>query len=239
MRCQDHLYKALFLALVLNVGCSSTAPAQRAQDNARSRPDEPRIITNLSQVSTADTSVQLEQPAFRMPPASSARTSVSADTEVQRNIDRFFVSTAPKLRYTEEPTPPPGDVRLLNAKANQFANFCYQMLRQTLAVAQKLGPEKLQQRKIPYELKAVVLTAVMDPVGRLRELVVEQHSGEVRVDQVIIEACKQGLWSRNPPVGAIAKDGNYRLLIQGIINNYSVNREGKYTYSTRLGLSLL
>jgi hypothetical protein len=230
---------ALSIALAISVGCAShVAPTKKADSDTPLSSERPRIVTDLSQVSPADTVVKL-------PPSQSLANSPSVvmgdkpNATVQSNIDRFFVSTAPKLRYSEEPTPPPGDIRLLNAKANQFAGFGYDLLRQTIAVAQKLEPDKFEQRKLPNELKPVVLIAVMDQGGRLKEIAIEQHSGDSRVDRVVIEACKQGLWSRNPPAGAIASDGNFRLRIQGRFNNYSIDREGKYTYDTHFGLAIL
>jgi hypothetical protein len=232
---------ALIIALAINNGCASHPPPTKETDAGILSSDRPRIVTDLSQVSSADTATSLPpsqyQTLVKSPP--SVAMNENPNAAVQSNIDRFFVATAPKLRYTEEPAPPPGDSRLLNAKANQFADFGYSLLRQTLAVAQKLAPDKFQQRKLPNELKSVVLIAVMDQGGRLQEIAIEQHSGDSRVDQVVIEACKQGLWSRNPPVGAIAKDGNFRLRIQGRFNNYSIDREGKYTYDTHLGLAIL
>jgi hypothetical protein len=238
---QHRFAGALIIALVITSGCASrAAPTKQTDSDVLPTPERPRVVTDLSQVSSANTATKLPPSQLQnLANSPSIAMNQNPNAVVQSNIDRFFVSTAPKLRYTEDPTPPPGDTRLLNAKANQFADFGYDLLRQTIAVAQKLEPDKFESRKLPSELKTVVLIAVMDRIGRLTEIVIEQHSGDSRVDQLVVEACKQGLWSRNPPAGAIASDGNFRLRIQSRINNYSINREGKYTYDTHLGLAIL
>lgn len=104
---------------------------------------------------------------------------------------------------------------------------------------EKLEPEALKQRRLSGEARPVILTAVLDPIGRLTEIVIDQHSGNAAVDKLVIQACKQGVWSRNPPKDAIGADGNYRLRIVGMITNYSYDRSDKYTYGTHLALGIL
>ncbi|MGH7836222.1 MAG: hypothetical protein ACREQC_00200 [Candidatus Binataceae bacterium] len=153
-----------------------------------------------------------------------------------------LAADAPSARYRQEPAssaPMPGGTRLLNDKARQYANFSDILLSQTLRAAQQLEPEKLASKRIPVEMPPVVLTAIMDAQGRLKEIVIERHSGDLSVDRLFIEACKKGLWSRNPPIGARTAEGNYRVQIQGNVSNQSFDRYGEYTYSTEIGLAIL
>ncbi|HXZ88404.1 MAG TPA: hypothetical protein VEF07_07515 [Candidatus Binataceae bacterium] len=168
-------------------------------------------------------------------------TAAGADTNaaVQANIDRFFGSNPEQARYGEAASRPPGGASLGNDKARRFGDFSYVLARRTLAAAQDLEPDKLEQRKMRDDLRQVILTAVLDQNGRLTEIIVGQHSGDRAVDEIFIAACKKALWSRNPPLEARADDGNYRLRIDGRITNYSFDRYGKYTYRTELELSLL
>jgi hypothetical protein len=80
---------------------------------------------------------------------------------------------------------------------------------------------------------------VMNSKGRLTEISIESHSGDHQVDQIIIDSCKQGLWSRNPPEQALDEDGTYRLRIKGYIRAYSFDLKGQYKYETELGLGIL
>jgi hypothetical protein len=187
-----------------------------------------------------DSSVALSPPAPTPPLAASASddSNRSARATAEANISRYFASNPDRLRYSEEATPPPGEAKLDNDKARQFSQFAYPLAQHTLKAAQDLL-ETLDQRKLPDGLKPVVLTAVMDPVGRLTEIVIVQHSGDIAVDRLVIEACKKGLWTRNPPEDARASDGNYRLRIDGDIANHTVNWHGYFTYTTHIGLSIL
>jgi len=94
-------------------------------------------------------------------------------------------------------------------------------------------------RKLPQDIAPMVLTAVLDSKGRLTEISIDSHSGDRQVDQIIIDSCKQGLWSRNPPRQAIGMDGMYRLHVKGYIRAYSVDFKGRYKYRTELGLGIL
>lgn len=173
--------------------------------------------------------------------ASTPSSAAGADTNaaVQANIDRFFGSTAEQTRYNEVAPRPPGNASLGNDKARRFGDFSYVLARRTLVAAQDLEPDKLEQRKMRDDLKQVILTAVLDQSGRLTEIIIGQHSGDLAVDHVFIAACKTALWSRNPPLEARAEEGNYRLRIAGRITNYTFDRYGKYTYRTEVELSLL
>jgi hypothetical protein len=155
-------------------------------------------------------------------------------------VTQKLAAEAPATRYTQEiSSSAPHGTRLLNDKARQFAEFSDILLAQTMKAAQQMEPEKLSQRRVRDDLNPVVLTAVMDSQGRLNEIAIEQHSGDLTVDRLFIEACKKGIWSRNPPLGARDADNNYRVQIQGTIYNSSFDRYGQYTYDTELGLALL
>jgi hypothetical protein len=220
-------------------GCGPSASDQQdaqASPAALTSPAGPtdHMITDLSQLSPAST-----VPGF-VPEAPAPQPSpLSPNARVQQNIERFFVSNADSLRYSEEPKPPPGETRLLNAKAEQFAEFGYALLHQTMKAEQSSENEYLKRRKLPANLRPVILTATMTPQGKLTDIAIDQQSGDQAVDKMVIEACKKGLWSRNPPAGALASDGVYRLRIEASIYNYSFDRNDDYTYDAHLGLGIL
>lgn len=239
---QFFLFLALIIAIAFTNGCA-LKPAANESPAAAATPtpsiDEPHMVTNLNEISSANTVAGLLPGELAPTPAATPAPASNANAETQRNIDRFFASTAPSIRYSGEPAAPPGETRLLNDKAKKFGDFSYALAKQTLTAVQTLEAQKLHQRKLSTDLRPVILTAVMTPQGRLTEISIDQHSGDIEIDQIFIDACKQGLWSRNPPRQALAGDQNYRVQVSGIIYNYSFDRFGKYVYETQLGLGLL
>jgi hypothetical protein len=229
---------ALFLAIG---GCASQSskPAMGGQTaETIPNPGEPRTVTDLSQISSAP-AAQVQMPQLNSADTSAVDVKRNPNAIVQQNIERLFVSNLDQLRYREGRSNAPGNITLLNDKARQFSEFSYQLLNQTLTAARAIEPDRLGGRKLPEDIAPMVLTAVMDSKGRLTEISIESHSGDHQVDQIIIDSCKQGLWSRNPPEQALDEDGTYRLQIKGYIRAYSFDLKGRYKYETELGLGIL
>lgn len=199
--------------------------------------DGPHVITDLSQISKAPVAGAAnpgEQQAFIE--TESAKAPLSEVT--QYNLDRFYLSHPP-IEIDAVGIKPRGDVTLLNKKAARFPEFSYPMLNRTLPLAQKLGQAALDGREIPGDLKPVILTVTLSPIGHPTDIAIEQHSGVAAIDHVMIDACKQGLWAMNPPVAAAQPDQAYKLRFEGVIYNYSYNRYGQYSYITHIGLGVL
>jgi hypothetical protein len=229
---------------VAMAGCASqsSAPTADSQATAAAAPvtpnsAEPRTVTDLSQISSSS-AVQARMPQLNSPD-SSADSTHNPNAMVQQNIERLFVSNVNQLRYREGSADTPGGTALLNDKARKFSEFSYQLLNQTLAAARTIEPDRLAGRKLPVDIAPMVLTAVMDPQGRLTEISIESHSGDHQIDQIIIDSCKQGLWSRNPPEQALDTDGMYRVRIRGYIRAYSFDLKGRYKYETQFALAVL
>ncbi len=198
--------------------------------------NQPRVVTDLSRLSPAATVAVPGETATPAPTISADKTRPSANEVVTHKM----AAEAARLRYNPEATTSyRGGVKLLNDKARQFANFSDLLLQQTLKAAEQAAPDKLENRRVPGDLKPVILTTVLDPQGRLNEIVIDQHSGDLLVDRWFIEACKKGVWSRNPPPGARASDGNYRLRFEATVINASFDRYGVYSYETAVGLAIL
>jgi hypothetical protein len=197
----------------------------------------PRVITDLSQISNAQASPLLnpgEQQAF----AETENAKVPLSQLTQYNLDRFYLSQPP-IEIDEVGIKPRGDITLLNSKAARFPEFVYPMLNRTLPAAEKLGQAALDGRQIPDDLKPVILTVTLSPIGHPTDIAIEQHSGMAAIDHVMIDACKQGLWALNPPSTAAQPDQSYKLRFEGVIYNFSYNRYGQYSYITHVGLGVL
>lgn len=154
-------------------------------------------------------------------------------------LRRLFLNDPGASRYSETPLPHAQE-RLLNAKAAKYSAFSSRMLSQLLQEMVKLeGQPPIDTMVLPDDLKPVILTAVLNQQGQLRELIFDQHSGVATVDRLIVKACKESLWAGTVPAEALARDGDYRLRIEAELSNYSADREGKQTFITRLGLGIL
>lgn len=223
-------------------------PADSAQgaaggDAAASGMQGTRVITNLSQLSTAETgpasigaaNLVGATAALRADPAGPEAAQAQAD----RNLDRLYLSKQQHGLVSGGEARGAGDRTLLNAKARRFPEFSYALLNRTLIAAQELEAKKLQEHKLPDEIKPMILVAVITPAGRLSDISVEQHSGVGEVDRIIIDACKKGLWAANPPKEALAADGVYRMRVEGVVYNNKADLQGNYSYITHVGLALL
>ena len=242
----------MIAGLVILAGCgASTDRAKTPGANASAIKDDattvagsegPRVITNLSQLSSAPSSNPMVNAQNLVAGAAALHDTSpnpnAAQNRADTNLEHLFLSKQRNLVHGGEARAA-GDSTLLNAKARQYPEFTYALLNQALAAAQDLEAKKLERHKLPDEIKPVVLTAVMTPEGRLTEITVEVHSGVGAVDRIIIDACKKGLWAMNPPRAALAGDGTFRMRIEGVINNYSYDLEGNYRYITHLGLALM
>jgi hypothetical protein len=223
---------------------SHASPAVSGEAARATSNEGTRVITNLSQLSSAPSTLpsmnaqNLVSGAETLhdettPPANDAQ------SHAGRTLDHLYLSEQRSSMVHGGEARAAGDRTLLNDKARQFPEFSYAMLNQTLVAAQELEARQLQDHKLPDEIKPVILTAVMTPDGKLTDISVEQHSGVGTVDRILIGACKKGLWAMNPPPAARADDGNYRIRFEGVVNNYSYNVEGDYKYITHIGLALL
>jgi hypothetical protein len=233
---------AILFALALAIaGCASQSSTSTSNDQSAQttlNSGEPQTVTDLSQISSAP-AVQGQMPQLNLPDSPAADAPRNPNATVQENIERLFVSNLDQLRYHEGRAPAPGNVTLLNDKARQFSEFSYQLLNQTLTAARAIEPDRLEGRKLPIDIAPMVLTAMMDSKGRLKDISIDSHSGDHQVDQIIIDSCKQGLWSRNPPEQARDADGTYRIRIKGYIRAYSFDLKGRYKYETEFGLGIL
>jgi hypothetical protein len=208
-----------------------------------------RMITNLSQVSSAPAAIpsidaqNLSIDAQNLVSGAAAlhdQTAPSPDNAqdlADANLEHLYLSKQQSPVHGGEGRAA-GDRMLLNAKARKFPEFSYAMLNQTLVAAQELEATRLEEHKLPDEIKPMILTAVMTPEGKLTDIAIERHSGIGVVDRIIIDACKKGLWTMNPPKAALADDGVFRMHIVGAVINYNSDHEGNYHYITHVGLAL-
>ena len=215
-------------AAILVAGCAQDKPPEAAPGAA----PVPQMVTDLSSVSGAAID-PLGTHAVPKRGEGLLHESSSGDLG-----PRTF-GAEPGLSRSVGTDANPAEVRLLNDKAAKFANFSQVILERIFAqlrIAERT--EEISRTKLPTDIKPVVITAIMDKSGKLMELVLEQHSGKARIDQMMLDVCKKAIWYRNPPPEALADDGTYHLTIQGRLENYASQDETHWSFVTRIGLGI-
>ena len=166
-----------------------------------------------------------------------SRTAWAEDTP--STLRRLFLDDPDSPRYAETLIPHTQE-RLLNAKAAEYPGFASMMLAQLLSeMVKEEKMEPMVTLELSEEIKPVILIAILDDRGQLKELIYQQHSGLAAIDNFVIAACKESLWANNMPKGALSEDGNYRLRIEAQLSKYSADREGNQTFITQVGLGIM
>src|SRR5271156_4087049 len=193
------LAAALFAAAFLAAGCATDdKPPAPMPDPGTA---QPKLLSSLNDV----VATPVNPLAIVSVPARGE--GLLADTGPTSAGPRIY-ETAPGLEREVGTERNPATVRLLNEKAAKFGNFCAVILDRIYArliIAERT--EEISRTKLPTDLKAVVVTAIMDKSGKLTELILEHHSGKAAIDQMMLEVCKKSIWYENPPAEAISGNG--------------------------------
>ncbi len=227
-----------------SAGCSWQTPTTIAPPSPQPPVDAPHVITSLSQLSPNDTdSAELNTAAKVLKSTTAHKPSAQAAESVGEDrpsvLRRLYLEDPTSPRYA--PTAiPHTEIRLLNAKAAQYPDLANLLLTQLITeMVQDEKVPPLSKLELSEDPQPVIVTAILDDRGQLKELIYRQHSGLAAIDNFVISACKASLWANNVPQGALAADGNYRLRIEAQLSKYSTDREGNQTFITRLGLGIM
>ena len=236
------------IATVIALGCSSQAPTTTARSSPPppppAAPGSPQVITNLSQLSSGDTDTASLSNAAKVLKADPSRDEAAEvahgmGQDTPSTLRRLFMEDPDSPRYAETMIPHT-QVRLLNAKAAEYPGFSNMMITQLLSeMVKEEKVEPMVRLELSEEINPVILTAILDDKGQLKELIYQQHSGLAAIDNFVIAACKASLWANNMPKGALSEDGKYRLRIEAQLSKYSIDREGNHTFVTRVGLGIM
>ena len=217
----------LVMAAIMIAGCAQDKPPEAAPGAA----PVPQMVTDLSSVSSA--------PIDPLGTHAVPKRGEGLLHESNGDSGPRTFAEEPGLSRSVGNDANPAEVRLLNDKAAKFANFSQVILERIYAqlrIAEK--SEEISRTKLPTDIKPVVITAIMDKSGKLTELILEQHSGKARIDQMMLDVCKKAVWYRNPPPEALAEDGTYHLTIKGRLENYASTDETHWSFITRIGLGI-
>lgn len=239
MRSNDWL---LGLLVLTAAGCGLFGGSSKPREQASVPLAEPtpHVLTSLSALTPRDPDeiLGVKRLLTPRPELVPSPTTTPNATAYQANLKRLFLEKPESGRFAGTAAAP-GDERLANAKAAEFALFSRTLMHQVFVAAQNLERGEISREGLSTNLGKVILTATMDKTGRLRELIVEQSSGSGAVDQLMVKACKTGLWSKNPPAAALTADGDYRIRIEASIQNFNrTTQELRWNFDTRLTLAL-
>jgi hypothetical protein len=222
------LTSALLAVVIALAGCSTEEPPPQAVGADSS----PKVVNNLNDIGGAP----VNPLAINQVPQRGE--GVILDHGPESAGPRTY-ETEPGISREIGTEKNPATVRLLNAKAAKFGNFCSVILDRIyarLTIAER--SEEVSRGKLPEELKAVIITAIMDKQGKLTEVILEQHSGKAKIDKMMIDVCKESIWYENPPVEALSDDGTYKLTIKLRLENFASLDENHWSFITDLGMGL-
>ncbi len=244
----NHDVKAVFLAAALvfslaaMAGCASraaqTEPAKPAPADASPQAGGGLSPHTAQSGPSAGAPKDASSGADSKPSTGAMQDSASNSAPVQANLNRLFLER-PGGEHLTGTAASPGGEKLLNDKAAHFVQFTRPLLHRLYVATTELEQQRLVKSGVPDNLRPVIIEATMDEDGQLTELVLQKLSGSGAVDKLMIQACKQGLWMRNPPPEARAADGTYRLRIEARIRNYMRPTVfSDWQLETHLGLAL-
>lgn len=218
----------LFAAAILGAGCAADKPPPAVPGAG----PQPKLLSDLSAVSDAPV-----DPLGASAVPARGEGLLRDEAGISPGPRTFEADPGISRQVGNERNP--GTVRLLNDKAAKFGNFSAVILDRVyaqLAIAEK--SEDISRTKLPTELKAVVITAILDKSGKLTELILEQHCGKAKIDQMMIDVCKKGVWCENPPAAALSGDGTYKLTFRMKLENFASSDEHHWSFVTDLGLAV-
>jgi hypothetical protein len=221
----------LFAVAILAAGCAADdKPPPPSPDSG----PQPKLLSDLSTVSDA----HINPLATANAPARGEGLLHDSSRDAVTAGPRTF-QTDPGISRVVGNEANPGTVRLLNAKAAQFGDFSGVILDHIYArLIEAERSEEISRTRLPTDLRPVVITAIMNKSGKLTELILEQHSGKAKIDQMMLDVCKKSIWYENPPTAAISDDGTYTLTIKLKLQNYASSDEHHWSFTTDLGLGI-
>jgi hypothetical protein len=221
-------YAAMLAVAILIAGCAEQPPPPPKPTETSS----PKVVTDLSTLSSAPIDPLHSEAA----PARGSALLQSNNSDP--NAPRAFLAK-PGLERAVGTDKDPGVERLLNDKAAKFANFS-QVILERIFSQMRLAErtEEISRIRLPTDIKPVIITAIMDKNGKLKELVLEQHSGKAAIDKMMLDVCKKAIWYRNPPPAALSNDGDYKFTVEARLENYATMDATHWSFITHIGLGI-
>jgi hypothetical protein len=200
---------------------AARAAAEMADARARDRGRADRPVPDIASLMPNALALAAEQ--ARNAPA--AETPEDGGSPPRKARERSAVAWEPSttLRGTLDHLPDiqPGNVTLLNTKAELFAPFVRRvMLRvfQNMMILLRRSAPSMR----PGANEQIEAEAIMSPAGDMISLRITQRSTSMSIglDRMLHEACNEAFFDRNPPPGAVAEDGNIHFVMQTVVQTF-------------------
>ncbi len=218
-------------ASMISQGCGFFSSPEPAYDSTSS-PGMPRTVTDLSQLAPGNSLSPFDKHAQTIARRVAAGDDASGSNG--GNLGAFGT-----IRHVGDDKHP-GEERLLNKKAAEFDMLSMRLMDQIFVQIEVLQrQDEISHLKLPTDLKWVIITGTLNRLGVLKELVIEQHSGTSAIDQMVIAACKKGLFIHNPPPEALDDSGNYKVRFEARFENYATLDGEHWQFKTYMGLAIL
>jgi hypothetical protein len=107
----------------------------------------------------------------------------------------------------------PGDVTLLNTKADRFAPFVRRVGMRVFQSFSMQFKQEIYAGRVPEGRDDVQVEAVMSRDGKRVEVSLKQHSGNLSADRTLLGTLNdQTFFDENPPADAVAADGRIHFV---------------------------
>ena len=120
----------------------------------------------------------------------------------------------PRGTFDSLPDVGQGSMTMLNTKADRFAPFVRRVgtrVFQNLLIFQR---QHLALNDIIAAHEAVTVRCLLDKEGRLKDVMVEDRSGSLAVDQTLLDALREAAFDANPPPSAANAKGEFEFLFE-------------------------
>lgn len=157
----------------------------------------------------------------------------------KRSAVAWEPSTALRGTLDHLPDIRPGNVTLLNTKAEVFAPFVRRVMMrvfQNMMIMLRRSAGSMR----PGANEQIEAEAIMSPDGRMLGLRFTQRSTSMSIglDRLLTDACNEAFFDRNPPPGAIGKDGNIHFVMRTVVQTFPAQGRG-VALSGLFGVGLL
>ncbi len=202
-------------------------------DDPRQPPDVASLLPNALALAAKQARDAPTDPAQRRAREAQARAS-------RRRSAAWEPSTTLRGTLDYLPDVRPGNVTLLNTKAEVFAPFVRRVMMRVFQNMMILLRRAAPSMRAGANEK-VEAEAIMSPSGEMIGLRISERSTSMSIglDRLLSEACEDAFFDRNPPPGAAAKDGNIHFILRTIVQTYPAAGRGGVGLSGLFGVGLL
>lgn len=160
--------------------------------------------------------------------------------ERQRSAAAWEPSTTLRGTLDHLPDIQPGNVTLLNTKAEMFAPFVRRVMMRVFQNMMILIRRNAPSMRAGAH-EQIEAEAIMSPEGHMISLTITRRSTSMSIglDRMLTEACNEAFFDRNPPPGAAGEDGNIHFVLQTVVQTFPAPGQRGVALSGLFGVGLM